>query len=150
MAEENTQLPNNEQKIRRVHYINITAGIVLLAGTVWIISLFIDFSRHIKTNNAQVEGDLVAVTSRVSGIIEEIRYDAYDVVKAGDTLLLIDEDEFKIKVDQAMADLESARANLLVTEQSVITSQSHEAASEAKLQGNTASLERAEKNYITV
>jgi membrane fusion protein, multidrug efflux system len=35
----------------------------------------------------------------------------------------------------------------MIAEQNVTTAQSQEAASEAKLQGNTASLERAEKNY---
>jgi membrane fusion protein (multidrug efflux system) len=147
MAEENKQAVAGEQKNKRNLFLEISAAVLLVAGLLWIISLFVDFGRNIKTNNAQVDGDLVAVTARISGIIAEVRFDAYDRVMAGDTLVLIDDDEFRIKVDQAEADLETALANLKIAEQAVITARSQEAASVAKLQGNTASLERAEKNY---
>ncbi len=147
MADENNQAVAGAQKSKRNIYLELTVAVLLVAGLLWIISLFVDFGRHIKTNNAQVDGDLVAVTARISGIIREVRFDAFEQVKAGDTLVLIDDDEFRIKVDQAEADLETALANLKIAEQAVITAQSQEAASVAKLRGNTASLERAEKNF---
>lgn len=146
MAEDKDSPQIGETKRGRT-YIEIAAGIFLLAGLCWIVFLVFNFSGNIKTNNAQVDGDLVAVTARVSGFIREIRFDAYEAVKAGDTLVLLDDDEFSIKVEQAEADLEVARANLLVAEQAVTTSRSQQAAAEAKLQGNVASLERAEKNH---
>jgi len=110
-------------------------------------SLFIDFSNSVSTNNAQVDGDMTAVTTRVSGYIKEIRFDAFGSVKAGDTLVLLDDAEFKIKVTQAEADLAIAMANLLSIEQAVVTSQSNQEAASAKLKGNEANLERAEKNF---
>ncbi|MCU0379538.1 MAG: HlyD family secretion protein [Bacteroidales bacterium] len=147
MDGETNQAVAAADKNKRNTFLEVAAVIILAAGTLWILSLIFNFSRHIKTNNAQVDGDLVAVTSRISGIIMEIRFDAYDDIVAGDTLVLIDDEEFRIKVQQAEADLETANAGLLIAEQNVITARSHEAAAKAKLQGNTASLERAEKNY---
>jgi len=149
MAEETKQagIPDTNQTKKKSRYLEVAAAVVLVTGTLWIIFLFFDFSRHIKTNNAQVDCDLVAVTSRASGYVKEIRFDSYGKITTGDTLLLLDDEEFKIKVDQAAADLESAKAGLTVARQAVITSQAQEAATEAKLQGNTASLERAEKNF---
>jgi len=147
MAEETNQAGATEKKRKKSVYFEAAAIVLLVAGVFWIITLFYDFGHHIQTNNAQVDADLVAVTARISGIIKEIRFDAYDQIKSGDTLVLIDDAEYMIKVNQAEADLESARANLLVAEQSVTTSRSQEEAAEAKLLGNTASLERAEKNF---
>lgn len=147
MDGETNQAGAAESKNKRNIYLELAAVILFVAGILWIASFVFDFSRHIKTNNAQVDGDLVAVTSRISGIIREIRFDAYDDIREGDTLVLIDDEEFRIKVQQAEADLETAIAGLHSAEQAVITARSHEAAAVAKLQGNTASLERAEKNY---
>lgn len=147
MDGETNQAVAAADKNKRNIYLEVAATVLLAAGTLWILSLIFNFSRHIRTNNAQVDGDLVAVTSRISGIIKEIRFESYDVIKAGDTIVLIDDEEFRIKVQQAEADLETAIAGLHIAEQNVITARSHEAAAKAKLQGNTASLERAEKNY---
>ncbi|MCU0363272.1 MAG: HlyD family secretion protein [Bacteroidales bacterium] len=144
---EETNKPAGEKPKKKYRYSEIAAVILLVAGSLWIVSLFLDFSLHIKTNNAQVDADLVAVTSRVSGFIREIRFDAYNTVNKGDTLVLLDDEEFAIKVAQAAADLELARASLRVARQAVVTSESQEASAIARLQGNTASLERAEKNF---
>ncbi|MCI0522396.1 MAG: HlyD family secretion protein [Bacteroidales bacterium] len=147
MDGETSQAGAASVKNKRNIYLEVAATVLLAAGTLWILSLIFNFSRHIRTNNAQVDGDLVAVTSRISGIIKETRFESYDVIKAGDTIVRIDDEEFRIKVQQAEADLETAITGLHIAEQNVITARSHEAAAKAKLQGNTASLERAEKNY---
>src|SRR5688572_2150819 len=139
---------NTENKtLKKNRIIEVLAIIVFVGGLIWIGSLIFDFSGSVKTNNAQVDSDMTAVTSRVSGNISEIRFAAYGLVHAGDTLVLLDDEEFKIKVAQAEADLEIAKANLMVVQQAVITSTSTQQASSAKLKGNEANLERAEKNY---
>lgn len=132
---------------RKNRIIERTAGVFLLAGLIWIFFIAFDVSRHVKTNNAQVEANMASVNSRVSGNILEIRFDSYQEVKAGDTLILLDDSEFRIKVAQAQADLNIARANLSITEQSVITSYAQMEADVAKMKGNTASLEKATRNY---
>ena len=140
-----TDTDNKAQKKTRI--IEVLAIIVFVGGLLWIGSLIFNFSGSINTNNAQVDGDMTTVTSRVAGNIREIRFAAYSQVHEGDTLVLLDDSEFKIKVAQAEADLEIAKANLLVVQQSVITSTSTQQASSEKLKGNEANLERAEKNY---
>ncbi len=127
--------------------IEIAALIVLVAGIVWIGSLIFDFSGTVKTNNAQVDGGMAAVTARVTGNIKEIRFSAYSLVQAGDTLVLLDDAEFKIKLAQAQADLDVAMANLLVMEQAAITSKSTQEAFSSKHKGYEANLEKAEKNF---
>jgi membrane fusion protein (multidrug efflux system) len=125
----------------------LAALALLVGGILWLVFLLVGFSRHISTNNAQVDADLVAVTSRITGIISSIGFEAYEDIEKGDTLVRIDDAEFIIKVRQAEADLESALASLKTTQQAVTTSESQEAAAAARLNGNKASLERAEKNF---
>lgn len=132
---------------KRNRYIELVAIAFLAGGVLWLASLFFDFTRNIKTNNAQVDGDIYAVVARVPAYIKDIKFTAYGPVQAGDTIILLDDTEFLIKVKQAEADLEIAKANLKAMEQAVIISRSSQASTEARLKGNAANLEKAEKNY---
>jgi membrane fusion protein (multidrug efflux system) len=127
--------------------IEIVAILFLVAGVGWMASLLFDFGKGVQTNNAQVDADIVAVTAHVSAYIKEIRFDRYQTVHAGDTLVLLDDHELAIKVTQAEADLEIARANQMAIEQALVTSKSSLASTEARMKGNVANLEKAEKNY---
>lgn len=132
---------------KRNLFLEVTAILFLIAGVLWMMSIFFDFSNKIKTNNAQVDADIAAVTSRIAGSIKEIRFAEYGTVHEGDTLVLIDESEFVIKVAQATADLEIAKASLASVQQAVVISASTQEATEARLKGNQANLEKAEKNF---
>ena len=148
MAEDVKSNPETEKSVKKKNrLLDIVAGIFLLAGVIWIASLFFNFSGSVKTNNAQVAANMASINSHITGNILEIRFESYSNVKAGDTLIVIDDAEFRIKVAQADADVAVAKANLLSIEQGVITSVSTQEATEAKLKGNIASLEKSEKNY---
>ncbi len=148
MSEQQTgDKSNASQQKKSNRLIEVVAAIMLVAGIVWMASIFFDFSNSIKTNNAQVDAEISSVTSRVSSYIKEIRFKEYGTVHAGDTLVLLDDTEFLIKVAQAEADLEIAKANLAALEQAVFTSKSAQTSTEARLKGNVANLEKAEKNY---
>lgn len=148
MAEEkNNEAAVKQQEKKRNLFVEIIAILFLIAGIGWMLSIFFNFSNRIQTNNAQVDADIAAVTSRVAGNIKAIRFSEYGSVHKGDTIVLLDDEEFQIKVMQAEADLEIAKANLVAMQQGIITSKSSESATEARLQGNIANLERAEKNF---
>ena len=127
--------------------IEIIAILFLIAGGVWIATLLFDFGSGVQTNNAQVDADIVAVTSHVTAYVKELRFDRYASVRAGDTLVLLDDHELAIKVAQAEADLAIAKANLLAMEQALVTSRSSLSSTEARMKGNAANLEKAEKNF---
>ena len=145
--ENNNDTTAVEPEKKKRSAIEIIALLFLLAGVVWMASLFFDFSNSIKTNNAQVDADISSVTSRVSAYIKEIRFKEYSTVQAGDTLVLLDDTEFIIKVQQAEADVAIAKANLATIEQAVVVSKSSSLSTQAKLKGNEANLEKAEKNF---
>jgi membrane fusion protein, multidrug efflux system len=148
MSEEATQnetTQNTDKKRNRI--LTILSFVFLVVGGLWILSLFFDFSRYESTNNAQVESYINNIAARATGYISVIKYDANQAVKKGDTLVILDDVEYRIKVKQAEADLASAEGNLHSLQQVVITSMSNEAATKAKLKGNMAELDKAQKDY---
>lgn len=58
----------------------------------------------------------VDVRARVSGIIQEVRFDPGDMVEEGDSLFLIDPEPFVAQRDALRAQVESARAELKLAE----------------------------------
>lgn len=63
-----------------------------------------------STDDAMVEADVVAVTARVSGVVNQLIAHDNQLVKKGDVLLQLDEADFAAKVAQARADVETAVA----------------------------------------
>lgn len=147
MSEET--MPKETQKAdkKRNTILTILSFAFLIAGAVWILSLFFDFSNHESTNNAQIEAYINNVSARATGHIKEIRFEANQQVRKGDTLVILDDSEYTIKVKQAEADLAVAEGNLHSMQQTIITSISNQAASKAKLAGDLANLQKAEKDY---
>ncbi|TRX42786.1 HlyD family secretion protein [Flavobacterium restrictum] len=148
MSEEtaiNDAIQNTEKK--RNNILTILSFIFLLAGGLWILSLFFDFSRYETTNNAQVDAYMNNIAARATGHIIAIKFEENQLVHQGDTLLILDDEEYKIKVKQAEADLAVAEGNLHSLQQTIVTSLSNQAATQAKLAGDQASLEKAQKDY---
>ena len=83
--------------------------LVLIAGGVrkWIWS-----RTHVSSDNAQVDGHILPVLPKVGGYVLSIRVEENQAVKAGDTILTIDDKDYAAKLEQADADLAVALANV--------------------------------------
>jgi membrane fusion protein (multidrug efflux system) len=132
---------------KRNTILTILSFVFIIGGGIWILSLFFDFHRYETTNNAQVESYINSVTARATGYIAAIHFDANQFVHKGDTLVILNDEEYRIKVKQAEADLAVAEGNLHSLEQSIITATANQAASKDNLEGDKASLDKAEKDY---
>lgn len=148
MSEENAKNEATQTTDKKRNTIlTILSFAFLIGGGFWIVSLFFDFSNYETTNNAQVEAYINNIAARATGHIKEIRFEANQFVHKGDTLVILDDSEYTIKVKQAEADLAIAEGNLHSMEQTITTSVSNQAASKEKLAGDLASLEKAKKDY---
>ena len=96
------------RKIKKTIY-NALVICLLLIGLVYVCSRFIHPGVE-YTDNAQVRQHITPVNTRVQGFIREIRFEEYSPVRRGDTLLLIEDAEFRLRLAQAEADLANARA----------------------------------------
>src|SRR6476620_2222588 len=86
---------------------------VLVIGGGWFgISKYNYAKHHEVTDDAQVSADLSPVIPRVAGYVKEIRVKDNEYVKKGDTLLMLDDRDFRVKLDEAEAALAIAESNL--------------------------------------
>lgn len=130
-----------EQKKNKSGKIFTAIGVLLICGgVVWIVSLFWGHSSSVTTDDAQVEQYLSPINVKVPGYISEIRFTEHQYVHKGDTLLIIDDSEYRIRLMEAEAMLKDARANKNVigatlsrTENSVLVYDSSIAEIEARI-----------------
>ena len=64
------------------------------------------------TNDAYVRGDLTPLSTKVPGLVHEVKVNDYQQVHKGDLLVQLDDDDFKAQVAQAAAGVEAAKAAL--------------------------------------
>lgn len=90
--------------------LTILGIIILCGGLVWIGMIFWGFDKKTTTDDAQVEQYISSINVRASGYISEIRFTEHQYVHKGDTLLIIDNREHKIRLMEAEAALKEANA----------------------------------------
>jgi membrane fusion protein, multidrug efflux system len=64
------------------------------------------------TNDAYVRGDLTPLSTKVPGLVREVKVNDYQRVHKGDVLVQLDDDDYKAQVAQAAAGIEAAKADL--------------------------------------
>lgn len=89
------------------YFITILGIVSSLFATYWYFVL----SRYVATDNAYVGAEIASVTSYVSGIVDEISVTDTNIVKKGDTLIKLNQDDYDVALRQADAELESANAH---------------------------------------
>ena len=69
---------------------------------------------HIEqvTNDAYVRGDLTPLSTKVPGLVREVKVNDYQQVHKGDLLVQLDDDDYKAQVSQTVAGVEAAKAAL--------------------------------------
>jgi membrane fusion protein (multidrug efflux system) len=98
-----------EKKPRR-KFLVIFLAIVLLAGLVFGVRTVLFYSKHVETDDAQVEGHIAPVLPKVPGYVTKVLVDDNQRVAAGQLVLTIDDRDLKSKVATAQADLQNTRA----------------------------------------
>src|SRR5713101_6733017 len=91
----------------------------------------------------------VQVGSQVSGQIKELRVDFNSIVKKNQVIARIDQDIFVAKVNQAQADLDSAKATHDSAIAQVDSAKAHELALDSAIQSATAQLRVAQAMLVS-
>jgi membrane fusion protein (multidrug efflux system) len=92
---------------RRAALLSITA-LFILAGLAYGAYYLLVLSKLVQTDNAYVGGNLVNVTSQVTGSVVEIRADETQLVQAGAEMVRLDPSDAAVALSQAEARLGSA------------------------------------------
>jgi membrane fusion protein (multidrug efflux system) len=110
---------------------NIGVLILIALGLGWVGYRFMGFTSSTYTDNARVECQIVPVISRVQGFIKEIRFNDYTQVHKGDTLVIIEDSEFKLRLAQAEADLQNVSTGKDALNTSISTTKNNLTVSDA-------------------
>lgn len=94
------------QTRRRGILIAVVVLVVLVALGLWWRSTYSE-----DTDDAQVNGHLIQVSSRISGQVAKVLVNENQPVNAGDTIAELDPADYQVAVDNAEAALASAEAN---------------------------------------
>lgn len=129
---------------KRIAY-NIVIFAMLFLGIGIVCHRFLHLGNVEYTDNATVCQHITPVNTRVSGFIREIRFEEYQKVKEGDTLVLIEDAEFQLRLAQAEADLANARAGHRATTAGIATTANNIAVGDATIAEVKAQMDNAQR-----
>ncbi len=96
---------NEEKKAKKNKSIIILLSIIaVIIGIVY----YLNSLRYETTDDAYIDGDIVQVSAKVSGQVEEIFIQDNQKIKEGDVIAKIDDTDYKVKFEQAQALYEKA------------------------------------------
>lgn len=118
---ENTETKEKPKGVKR--RIAAIIGVII----VLVVAVYVAHELHYQsTDDAYVETTTVNVSPRISGQIEEVYITDNQHVKAGDLIAIIDDADYKIKLEQAESNYEkikldqaNAKANLVASESNI-------------------------------
>ncbi len=113
----------NKKLVKRIY--NVVIILLFLGAIGWCLSHFIHGSGVEYTDDAQVCRHITPINTRVQGFIKEIRFNDFQHVKRGDTLVIIEDAEYRLQVAQAEAGLRGSKAGSSVVTASMGTTVSN-------------------------
>jgi membrane fusion protein (multidrug efflux system) len=113
-------MKNANHKIHPGNIVLTAVAIILvLAGAVYFFQYWRYSAHYEETNDAQVESYINPISARAGGYIQHVRFGEHQLVKQGDTLVMLDDREYRAQLDAAEAAIEDARAQLAVLTASI-------------------------------
>lgn len=122
---------------------NALIVLCLLGGVVYVVSRFMHFGSGEFTDNARVRQNVVPQSSRVQGFIREVRFNDFQQVRKGDTLVIIEDAEFRLRLAQAETDLLRAQQGSKGTASSIVTTKTGMTVTEAGIESARVQMENA-------
>jgi membrane fusion protein, multidrug efflux system len=125
----------------------IVLGVILIAGIIFGIKEYIYYSKHIDTDDAQVDADISPVVARVGGYVDSIFFEENGHVEKGQVLVKLDDRDYKVKVEQALSAKQTANAGVGVGESQISGMAANASSSRAQVESAQAKLDQANKDY---
>ena len=136
---------NNKKQIKRIYNAVIIAAMVL--ALVYVCSRFIHWGRVEYTDDAQVWRHITPINARVGGFIREIRFEDYSQVKKGDTLVIIEDAEYRLALAQAEANLKGSQSGTSAVSAGMNTTASNVRVAAAGIEEARVNMENARADY---
>lgn len=138
-------MSKNKKRIKLIY--NVVIFTLIAVGCVFTANHFMHVGKGTFTDNAQIRKNIVPVNVRIQGYVEEIRFKEYSEVKKGDTLALITDAEYRLRVAQAEAAVANARAAMSIVGKSIATAKNGVEVAQAAIEESEVRLENARDEY---
>jgi len=92
---------------RRILMFSVPVLVIAVGAYFWLTS-----GRFVSTDNAYVKQDIVSVSSDVGGRITDVKVRENQIVKAGQVLFVVDQDPYRIALEQANAQIANAQVQV--------------------------------------
>lgn len=126
---------------------NIIVIAIILSGLLWVCSKFLHFGSVEYTDNAQIRRNIIPINSRVQGFIQKVCFDDFLYVHKGDTLVIIENSEYKLKVEQAKAGYQKALMENTAMQTVISTTANNLTVSDANIEELAIRLKQAETDF---
>ncbi|WP_254527070.1 MULTISPECIES: HlyD family secretion protein [unclassified Sphingobacterium] len=149
MSTETNKAINQKERNRRIkiYGINILSVLIVLAAIGWGILSYLQLNNSVFTEDAQIDGHINPVSTKITSYIKKIRFQEHQTVHKGDTLVVLENDEYKIQVENALAALADAKAGNSVVRTEVEIARNSQNIADANIEELKTRLENAEVNY---
>lgn len=131
-----------EKKKTNKKFLLIFTVFILLGGTYGIYK-YMHSLAHEETDDAQIEKNMNPIIPRVTGYITKVYVKDNQLVKKGDTLFIVDNRDYLVKVEEAKAALVAAEEGYAVSRADIGTAQANVSVSDANIQSAGGSIETA-------
>ena len=135
----------NQKNIKRTY--NIVIIVIVLLALGYVCSRFIHFGSKEWTNDAQVQRHITPLNARVGGFIKEIRFEDFQHVKKGDTLVIIEDAEYQLQLAQAEANLKGSRSGASAVSAGMNTTASNVRVASAGIEEARVNMENAKGDF---
>ena len=149
MSTENHKKQLKKHRILRTsRWILSTVGLLVIIAGLWqSVLLFLDYKKSETTNDAQIEQYVSPINIKVPGYIRKIYFTEHQYVRKGDTLLVLDDSEYRIRLKEAEAALMDAQAGKNVLETTLNTTQNNAAVFIASIKEAETKVSKLKKDY---
>lgn len=135
----------NKKQIKRVY--NLAVSLFLLGIAVYAFSRIWHPAGTEFTDDAQVQRHITPINTRVQGFIKEIRFEEYQHVKQGDTLVIIEDAEYRLQLAQAEANWRGSKSGNSVISAGMTTTASNVEVASAGIEEARVNLKNAEDDF---
>ncbi|MBG6234037.1 membrane fusion protein (multidrug efflux system) [Pedobacter sp. CAN_A7] len=118
--------------------ITIIAVVLILVGAAYFIHYWQYSSRFEETNDAQVDAHINPVSARAGGYIQRVYFNEHQLVNKGDTLVILDDQEYRAQLESAQATVEDAIAQQTVLAASIHSAQLSTQVNKDQIKGSAA------------
>jgi membrane fusion protein (multidrug efflux system) len=125
----------------------IILAVLIIVGAIFGIKEYLYYSVHVDTDDAQIDGDISPVVARVGGYVDSIMFEENTRVKAGQVLVKLDDRDYKIKLEQALAAQKGATAGVGVSQAQIVATSANTGTAKANVTAAQVRLSLANKDF---